>query len=74
MKRHIFGKASDRFFVDSGFQLKLASFKLIYVSRDNLKIDEIYKKTYIKYIQFGKLDMKLLFLMWFFVSDDQKNI
>ena len=36
---------------------RLASFKLIYISQDNDKIDEIYKKTYINYIQCSKFDL-----------------
>ena len=54
--------------------LALAAFKLIYISRDNLKIDKIYKKTYLKHIQRGKLYQKALFLIWFFAPDYQKTI
>ena len=50
----------------------LASFKLIYVSQDKLKIDESYKKIYIKCIQSGKLDNFLFFIL-FFAPDYQKT-
>ena len=43
-----------------------ARFKLIHASQDNLKFDKLYKKTSMKYIQFGKFDQKTLFFMWFF--------